>query len=460
MMTQKILILVAFMISLGACKKAETPPAKVETPEAAAVAELTPMTEQDVRPVLVAWQSSQNEKNFEAYSALYGTKFEGVKKEGAMVSRFDRDGWVAQQGRMFQKKVDVTMDEPSIAYTGMSAVVRFKQGSNAEEEERADRGQKVLVLEKTSAGTRIVREELSRLQAERGPDQAFNPNRWAPVLLDEFLVLSDQVDDAWIADTMRLVGEGPMIGSVAVSETWVDVAKLPLAMRSLKGRTFSVDGEKECRATVQGFRVLSRVTPHFSMVEEWQGRPNTKESQTKTAGEIVELAGAEGRVLVAKLDKRCPQGVWAQAVQDASDQIFSLEVDQPVTEEILAVAQNTAAWTQIEKQASEFGQENWFNPEIAKITIFSSGKQRFVSLSFKFGAGCGDFYAEYSAIFDMSENPRLLYDTLSGPFFVPKAVMKISGDIIFVGEDRAAVLNADGFKAALSWQPPFFDCPC
>lgn len=461
MMTQKILILVTLMVSLTACKKAETPPAKVETPEAAAVPELTPMNEQDVRTVLLAWQSSQNDKNFDAFSALYGEKFEGVKKEGAVVSRFDRDSWVREQGRMFQKNVDVTVDDPSIAYSGTSAVVRFEQGSKLEEEEgRAERGQKVLVLEKTSAGTKIVREELSQLQAQHGPEQAFNPNRWAPVLLDEFLVLSDHVDEAWIADTMRLVGQGPMIGSVAVAETWVDVAKLPLAMRSLKGRTFSVVGEKECRATVQGFRVISHLTPHFSMVEEWQGRPNNKESQTKIAGEIVELAGAEGRVLVAKLDKRCTQGVWAQAVQDSSDQIFTIEADQPLTEDILAVAQKTPAWAQIEEQASEYGQTDWFDPETAKLTIFSSGKQRFASLSFKFGAGCGEFYAEYSAILDLSEEPRLVYDTLSGPFFVPKAVMKISGDTIFVGQDRAAVLNADGFKVPVSWQPPFFDCPC
>jgi len=456
MMTKKTVLGLALMLALGACKKTEVPPPKADPVESVVVPEVTPMDEADVRGVLTTWQSSQNDHDLPAYSALYSSKFEGVTRSGAKVSRLDRDGWILSRRRGFEEKTDIRVEEPSIAFSGTSAVVRFSQGSRVEG--ATEIGEKVLVLEKTSEGTKIVREVLEP-QIESGPKQAFDANRWAPELLDEFLVLSDTVDDVWLADTKRFVGEGPMIGTLAVAETWVDVAKLPLPLRSLKGRTFSIKGQKECRATVQGFRVISRATPHFSVVEDWRSRPATKEAQTEIAGEIVEMASTSGRVLVAKLDKRCP-GVWAQAVHDGSDQIFTVETDQAIDEDILNSARKTEAWSQIEEQASEFGQGDWFDPSKVNFTVFSSGKQRFASLSFKIGAGCGEFYAEYSAILDVSDKPIVLHDTLNRPFFEPKAVMKISGEVIFVGEDRAAVLDETGVKSLMSWAAPYFDCPC
>ncbi len=446
------------LVGLIGCKKSETASTNdTEPAKTIDVVDLSPMNEADVREILTQWQTSQNESDFDVYSSLFAEKFEGLKRVGPSVGQFDQAAWLREQGERFRNKSGVKIDEPSISMSGMTAVVRFTEQPTRKDS--PSEVSKVLVLEKSAAGTKIVREEGVQI-ASTGPAEAFDANRWAPVLLGEFLVLSDSVDETWLTDTKRLVGEGPMIGTVAVAETWVDVAKLPLALRSLKGRTFTLAGSQDCRATVQGFRVLSHVTPHFSSVENWKARKTTKESQGEMAGEIVEMASTTGRVLVAKLDKRCPQAIWGQAVKDTNDRVFTVEAGQSISDDVLDVVRKTKAWNQVEKDAAEYGVSDWFDPSTTTYTVFSNGKQQFGVLALKVGTGCGEFYAEYSAIIELGENPRVVHDIEQGVFFTPKSVMGISGDIIFISDERAGKLDSEGFKFVISWAAPYLDCAC
>ncbi|MEZ4461105.1 MAG: nuclear transport factor 2 family protein [bacterium] len=446
-------------MSLVACdkKKTDTVPAAAEATTAAqAVAPVAPLTEHDAEEVFRGWVDAQNTGDFEKYSALYAPKFEGVKRVGAKTSRFDRKAWLEDRGRMFQKGQQVSAEEPKFVVSGDTAVVRFTQ--RWETKTFADVGPKVLVVAKSPSGVQIVREEMLKSNVLSARERELDANRWAPVVLEEFVVLDDQIKPEWLLDTHRLVGEQPMIGALAVAETWVDVAKLPVTFKTLKARTFTVQGTQECRATVQGFRVLARVTPHFGMVQDWQERPSTKTSAHEIAAEIVALAGDQ-RVLVAKLDKACPGAIWAHSIADSSLEVFTQEQAETPPVDVMEVIRKTPAFDAIEKQAREFGRDGWF-PSEGTMKRFTAGKRVYGVIATKVGEGCGNFYAEYSAVLDISGEPKLLYDNSMGPFLDVQSIVASNNGVAFFGTDHEATLKGDQLDVVLSWAAPYLDCPC
>src|SRR5262245_4107457 len=62
--------------------------------------------------LLERWIDVQNKGFFEAYSSLYATKFQGVKRVGARAFRMQRSTWLADRGRMFKRPMTVRALEP------------------------------------------------------------------------------------------------------------------------------------------------------------------------------------------------------------------------------------------------------------------------------------------------------------------------------------------------------------
>lgn len=425
----------------------------------AEAAEAGPTLQEAAAQLLVDWEKAQDTGNFEAYQALYASKFTGVKRVGHRASTFDREGWMVDRGRMFQNEMKVTVEEPEVVVTGATAVIRLTQ--RWESQDFADVGTKVLVVQQEGGAAKIVREEMLESNVLGQEERRFDPNRWVPVVYDSYLVLSDEVSPQWMTENHRLVGETPMHGLVALAETAVDVAHLPVTFKKLEGRTFDLAGKTACRSTVQGFRVLSHAQPHFGMVQDWDSREKSKENNRVLAGEIADLASGSGQLLVAKLDQSCAGAVWGQAVQMPGDAEFSAADEDPLRARVMAAAFKTKAWARMEKDAQEFGKTDWWSDEDVTLRAFSLGNEKYAVMSLKVGIGCNEFYGEFSGIFDVS-GPQavLLASNDDGPFFAPVAVLKRDAGVVFISEDRAATLEGGRVRTVLSWGAPYFDCPC
>jgi hypothetical protein len=116
-----------------------------------------------LRDFVERWTGAQNRGDLAAYQALYARSFEGVRRSGPRMVRFDRAGWMRDRARMFRKKMEVAaeslLSSRASGRTTVSFVQHFRSGSYQ------DVGLKQLVLVDEDGGLRIAREEM--LSSER-----------------------------------------------------------------------------------------------------------------------------------------------------------------------------------------------------------------------------------------------------------------------------------------------------
>jgi len=62
---------------------------------------------EDARGFLERWLDAQNTGEFDAYQKLYADDFRGVRRSGPRSATFDRNSWLEDRRRMFQKKMTV-----------------------------------------------------------------------------------------------------------------------------------------------------------------------------------------------------------------------------------------------------------------------------------------------------------------------------------------------------------------
>jgi hypothetical protein len=122
--------------------------------------------ETDARALLDRWLTAQNQGNFEDYEKLYAPTFAGVRTSGTRRVTLDRDGWLADRRRMFQKKMSVTATDVRITTSKTSVSIEFTQAWSSGR--YADTGPKAMVLVRGPNGLRIGREELLSSKVETG----------------------------------------------------------------------------------------------------------------------------------------------------------------------------------------------------------------------------------------------------------------------------------------------------
>jgi hypothetical protein len=234
----------------------------------------------DGEALLAAWLTAQNQGDFAAYQKLYGEKFTGVRRSGAKVRRFDRAGWMADRGRMFGKPMVVAESALSVIAHGAQTHLFFTQ--SFEQGSYKDAGRKWMALERTSAGMRIVREEMldSTLLAKQSQELAVAGADDAVALepgevqlgwtgkRDKLYLAPVDGEQLLIGRASGSIGTGPVTvvdhtfdsatGSVAgVSATRaVDTAKLPKPLADRLGKTVQLldrDLEPVCHAKIIGY---------------------------------------------------------------------------------------------------------------------------------------------------------------------------------------------------------------
>ena len=302
----------------------------------------------DAEALLAAWLAAQNTGDLAGYQKLYDDRFTGVRRSGAKVRRFDRAGWMADRGRMFEKAMVVASSELSVmshgAQTHLFFTQTFEQGSYK------DTGRKWMALERSRQGMRIVREEMldSTLLARQSQDLATakaGPDAGTlaagEVQLgwtgkhDKLYLAPVDGEDLFIGRASGSIGTGPVTildhtfdsasGSLAgVSATRaVDTANLPKPLADRLGKTVQLlDSHLSalCHAKVSGYSLR---------VIDW--------APEKASGSQEEAAAAlldDAPVVVAELQvSGCPKGAaWARdvdlpALPEQQDLDVTIEMD-------------------------------------------------------------------------------------------------------------------------------------
>lgn len=108
--------------------------------------------------VVESWARAQCNGDFQAYSALYGAGFQGIKRTSKGTTGYGRQGWLQDRRRMFDKPQRVIAQGVEVTLTQAGADVRFEQFW--ESRTYSDRGSKVMSLAQQNGAWKIVREEM------------------------------------------------------------------------------------------------------------------------------------------------------------------------------------------------------------------------------------------------------------------------------------------------------------
>lgn len=445
------------------------------------VAEPTPATTADTpaqppddsaaRALLTAWLDAQNSGSFDAYAALYAERFEGIKRSGNRMRRYDHDGWLANRRRMFRRPMEVAASEIRTAQHGGVWEVRFTQ-SWASATYR-DEGEKVLIA--TGEPLRIAREEMLESRIA-GDDAADASGRFAFMLEgSNSAVIVGEPGEARVSGPVELVSrEGPFVARRSVAPESV-----PEALRGrTRYRVHTAEGQS-CEGRVQAHYVARRYTPHFGEVQVWSGDADGDGEVEGVPLDSSQLAATvwenatEGAVLVADLsfeDASCRRPLFALAVSD--DSSATVWASTPVGDASAERAATTAsqAYATIQRDFERDGGEGAWTAEGLRETAaaFAGGGHRVVVHTLGVGQGCGDFMAHLLAVYTrvgdtMTATP--VDAALFGPSVV--AVLDVNGDGIpellvneARGEQALLAVRRGAYRITQQRRAPNYDCDC
>ncbi len=427
-------------------KPADPPPAKPKAPV---------LAEADVKALVDAWLAAQNKGDFEAYKGLYAGKMTGVKRVGLRTTRFDRDGWLSDRGRMFKKPMTVEAADVSVIPAGITAVVQltqtFQQGAFK------DAGPKQLVVVREKDGLRIAREEMLRSDVE---PPAAGPTRYLMVNGD--ILLAAEADPGWRKGPLTLE-EGDHFGRKVIAA--VDEAALPPEMLAFKGKSFTSYDEKgaACQGAIDGYRIVVGVTPHFGTEQEWRDA-NTPEAEIAesvwgmtTPILLGTLKGCGGLVAVPGEGK----AVVFDAVADGATEAGSSP---------LLAFRALPEWKKIQADFVDQGGKGkgeWdAQPDDGRTVTAMFGhptsKKIFAVVNARAGRGCGDFEGAAGAIFEKVGSAWKKRSAGEDLVFQPLLVLDLDGDGSpeFVGERIIVGATPDGLAVTESFDWAFHDCDC
>ncbi|MCA9559972.1 MAG: nuclear transport factor 2 family protein [Myxococcales bacterium] len=423
------------------------------------------------RATLDAWLKAQNEGDFAAYSALYAQKFNGVKRAGARTSRFQRDGWLADRGKMFKGRFTVAAANVKVLPQPNGAVVSFEQTWASKRFK--DVGPKQLVLVKEGDALRIAREEMlasTIVGGEHGGPPPSERLSLAMVLDHPYVVLATEAGEDAVEGPVHDLGNHTTRRAVRAGgpgSAWI-------------GRAVELyaGGRKACVGKVADVHVVSRVTPHFGAVQTWQEDGLTPQQQAEAAWE---MAG-DGRLLVARVDAKaddCKGARWARAADAPAPTTLQAMATVPGWLATAAVAQTRAlpGYAAIQKgwkaEARDAKGERWelHGGATPQVQAFAAdGKPTVVLVTMRAGYGCGDFFGSFWAAYTVEgktltrisdpDNPTE-FDFVSDDAFV--AVVDADGD------GRWEVVRKEGLhrqdakgvlREVLRLPYPYYDCPC
>ena len=172
----------------------------------------------DAHALLVRWLGAQNGGDFDAYQALYDPRFQGVRRSGAQVARFDHDGWMRDRRRMFAHPMAVGAARENAVELRDHIFVTFTQ--TFDQGTYHDEGRKLIVLARRGGDLAIVHEEMldSTLSAPAAPPRpritglAFGLGGAADAASMQLAIVNE--GDLLLARTDDDLGDGPLENAI------------------------------------------------------------------------------------------------------------------------------------------------------------------------------------------------------------------------------------------------------
>jgi ketosteroid isomerase-like protein len=341
----------------------------------------------NARGVLERWLEAQNTGAFDAYQKLYAGDFRGVRRSGPRSAAFDRNSWLEDRRRMFQKKMTVEARNVRVFESPDSARIVFIQHWSSGN--YTDVGPKQLVLRHRSDGFQVVREELFASDTRKPAAIDVAAFRRFAFVIDGEVVVSMKPDEGW-ATGPATVEKNRADQSLLRARRQVDLKKLPPAVADLVGspvRLMDARGVR-CEAKLGGLFLRSRLVG-----EAVEGGPPT---WSETAN-----------FLVAKVDgdrKACAGATWARSATLPTPPVTTAEAPSAqLKAQALAAFRALPQSQAIQRQYSEWaagehrkGTRDWFahgKPRPTTIRLFRVNPTGPVLLSVSATlseGGCGD----------------------------------------------------------------------
>lgn len=415
-----------------------TPPSEVARaePEAAPA-----IPEADIRALLGAWTESQNRGDFQAYSALYAERFQGVRRNSDRTRSFDRAGWMKDRERMFRRPIVVAASDVVVNSTQRTADVRFTQRWSSGS--YADEGPKRLVLVREGTALKISVEEMLAAQRLDDVDAALTLGTFVslPTVDGPIAILAEAPASAATGAPRLVTREDPYVVTKAASET------IPASVRALVGRTVTViERGRACEGRIDAIVVASLVVPHFGTVAEWNGEgesgattPLTPAARAASAWSL-----ATTHFYAATMRSTCTQPVAMTFAATPGVTVFTPR--EPRTDERPSLERafertrrfldrEAAYATYVSELGEEAGDDAPAPPtqrgvwrRNASVVVFESGPRRVATVVHN-AQGCGQFDVSAWAGFELGATPvELLEPTAIGDYVSVMAVFDVDGD--------------------------------
>lgn len=415
-----------------------------------------PIPEADLRALLDRWLKAQNEGDFASYEKLYAEKFTGVKRVGPKTFRYARKGWLANRKLMFRHAMTVETREPQFDASARVARVTFTQRWASGKFE--DLGPKRMLIVRQGDALKIAQEEMLRSEIVHSQDDDADLDFY--FLLDGDLVVSDATVPEKHGKAKIVDDSEPIVVHAPVNENDLDEET-----RALEGKEFRTDTGCVARAT--GFYLVSRVTPHFGVVGEWNCRDAEEDCTPASVEERAADAFAMGTpVVVAKLTG-CEDGLYARP----AEQPAVVDGEQVENNELAAKALRAFGKLGLvtkQKPEEESGDSaQWWNG-IEKVEIFEHPQsgEILVSVHADNGGMCGEFAASAWVLWTY-EHGKLRF--LNGGSAAAEVLDAIDVDRdgrleLLVGGDGfgtdAALIRAEDMAPLWTLEYAYNDCPC
>lgn len=303
----------AALLSAFACKREAPPPKPLAPPDTPFAPSPSAPVARDARfeaveRVVEAWRESQNELNFERYTALYAPEFRGTKRVGEGTFHFDRRGWLADRRPMFSKGLRVTVTQLKLVASGPNVLAFFQQAF--ETPAFRDRGQKLLVFARAADGWQIVAEELRGSHVEGGGGSV-------PALPGFFfarpqgVVLRSQLQPGWLTPARREVARRWKAAQDDPDQQlpWPEKEDFVQPQELLLPPEITAFSRKKLYVTRAP--VAGRVPPPCEVSVTRIGLHNSAAPSFESVRGGMRYDHLFGVVVLGQFDRPCPDALWA-----------------------------------------------------------------------------------------------------------------------------------------------------
>ncbi|MET0384306.1 MAG: nuclear transport factor 2 family protein [Polyangiales bacterium] len=433
-------------------------------PPPAAVA--SPRLERAAAEVLVTrWSRAQNTRDFAAYASLYATRFTGIKRVGDKTTRYDRDSWLIDRERMFERGFTLEVSDVTVDSLGASAVVAFEQVFRTPS--FSDRGPKQLVIVLEDGQPKIAREEL--VHSELAPQLS------AATITDQDFAFIRTIGERrfWVS---RLSTHGQTIDGapafVGVGAAWgaVSSERLPKPLVELRGSSVVIDPTPDggCEIQLGEVGVLADFHPHFGDVDRWKdGAPEV------VAREVFGDNTVDGRhyryaVEITDAAKGCKTARWARAKGLPPVPVAAVSAVQGADLALQrAAARKTPAYVQLQKAFRAEPKQPKGDWDVVTETVVKGfatqlGTTQLGLLTLSHVADCDAFAGELTVVGRLENGAFKPLATNVQGIFTPQLAIDLDNDGMPEWLSETELLGWDGktYTPVVSVTPPDYDCGC